>query len=97
MLIDAHIHLNLNRFNEDAFVERAERGLTDQFWVSALQGGYHPTQADVRRSNDMVHHLMERLPGHVVGFAYLNPAHAGAATEASSKVSVVMIPATHIR
>jgi predicted TIM-barrel fold metal-dependent hydrolase len=29
----------------------------------------------------MVHHLMERLPGHVVGFAYLNPAHAGAATD----------------
>jgi predicted TIM-barrel fold metal-dependent hydrolase len=75
MLIDAHIHLNLNGFTADAFVERAERGLTDQFWVSALQGGYHPTPGDVQASNDAVARLMHRLPEHVVGFAYINPAH----------------------
>ena len=50
MLVDAHIHLNFGGFTEDAFVDRVERGLTDQFWVSALQGGYHPTPEDVRRA-----------------------------------------------
>jgi predicted TIM-barrel fold metal-dependent hydrolase len=79
MLIDAHIHLNLNAFTEDSFVSRAGRGLTDQFWVSALQGGYYPTPADVRASNDAVHALMKRLPQHVLGFAYVDPAHGEAA------------------
>jgi predicted TIM-barrel fold metal-dependent hydrolase len=79
MLIDAHIHLNLNGFTEESFVSRAERGLTDQFWVSALQGGYYPTPADVRASNDAVYALMKRLPQHVLGFAYVNPAHGEAA------------------
>jgi predicted TIM-barrel fold metal-dependent hydrolase len=75
MLIDAHIHLNFGGFSECAFVERFERGKTDQFWVSALHGGYYPTPQDVRISNDMVHALMRRLPGAVRGFAYLNPVH----------------------
>jgi predicted TIM-barrel fold metal-dependent hydrolase len=75
MLIDAHIHLNFGGLSGHSFVERFERGATDQFWVSALQGGYYPTPRDVRLSNDMVHGLMQRMPGAVVGFAYLNPAH----------------------
>jgi len=79
MLVDAHIHLNLGGFSERSFVERFERGSTDQFWVSALQGGYYPTLQDVRLSNDMVHALMERLPGAVLGFAYLNPVHGAEA------------------
>ena len=75
MLIDAHIHLNFGGFSECSFVERSERGETDQFWVSALHGGYYPTPQDVRLSNDTVHALMARLPGAVVGFAYLSPVH----------------------
>ena len=75
MLIDTHIHLNLGGFATETFIDRFQRGLTDQFWVSALQGGYYPTPADVRRSNDMVHDLMVRLPQGVVGFAYVNPIH----------------------
>jgi hypothetical protein len=39
MLTDVHIHLNFGGFTEDTFVDRIEHGLTDQFWVSALQGG----------------------------------------------------------
>lgn len=81
MLIDAHIHHNFGGFTEDVFVDRVERGLTDHFWVSALQGGYYPTLEDVRQSNDMVHQLMARLPGHVVGFAYVNPVHSEAVLE----------------
>ena len=75
MLIDAHIHHNFGGFTEDHFVDRVERGLTDKFWVSALQGGYHPTPDDVRLSNEMVHELMMRLPEYVVGFAYVSPVH----------------------
>lgn len=75
MLIDTHIHLNFGGFGQETFCQRVERGLTDQFWVSALQGGYYPTLDDVRRSNDMVSSLMQRLPGHVFGFAYVNPRH----------------------
>jgi predicted TIM-barrel fold metal-dependent hydrolase len=81
MLTDAHIHLNFSGFTEDVFVDRVERGLTDQFWVSALQGGYYPTIEDMRRSNEMVRQLMARLPEHVVGFAYVNPAHGEAVRE----------------
>ena len=62
MLVDAHIHLNFGGFTEDLFVDRVERGLTDRFWVSALQGGYHPTPEDVWRSNEMVRRLRARLP-----------------------------------
>jgi predicted TIM-barrel fold metal-dependent hydrolase len=79
MPVDAHIHLNFGGFTDAAFVERVERGLTDRFWVSALQGGYYPTLEDVRLSNEMVRRLMARLPGHVVGFAYVNPVHDQAA------------------
>jgi predicted TIM-barrel fold metal-dependent hydrolase len=75
MLVDAHIHLGLGGFAADAFAARLERGLTDQFWVSALQGGYYPTPDDVRASNSAVADLMARLPEHVVGFAYVNPIH----------------------
>jgi hypothetical protein len=79
MLVDAHIHLNFAGLSEATFVGRVERGLTDQFWVSALQGGYYPTPEDVRRSNEMVRRLMGCLPDHVAGFAYVNPAHGDAA------------------
>ena len=75
MLIDTHIHVNFGGYGPDTFVERVERGLTDQFWVSALQGGYYPTLADVRNSNDLVSSLIQRLPEHVRGFAYVNPLH----------------------
>jgi predicted TIM-barrel fold metal-dependent hydrolase len=79
MLVDAHIHLNFGGFAKDAFVERVERGLTDRFWVSALQGGYTPNPEDVRRSNQMVRGLMDCLPEHVVGFCYVNPVHESTA------------------
>jgi len=79
VLIDTHIHFNLSGFTEDQFVARVERGLTDRFWVSALYGGYYPTPSEVRASNDAVYGLMRRLPGHVVGFAYVSPAHGAAA------------------
>ncbi len=81
MLVDAHIHLNLGGFTTETFVERVERELTDHFWVSTLAGGYYPTPQDVRRSNDLVHGLMKRLPENVVGFAYVNPVHGDVALE----------------
>lgn len=80
MLIDTHIHLNFG-FTEEDFVARVERGLTDRFWVSALYGGYYPTQEEVRASNDAVYGLMRRLPDHMVGFVYVNPAHGAAALD----------------
>jgi predicted TIM-barrel fold metal-dependent hydrolase len=79
MLVDAHIHLGLGAFTADAFVDRLNRGLTDQFWVSALRGGYYPTPDDVRSSNETVRELMARLPNSVVGFAYVNPVHGSLA------------------
>jgi uncharacterized protein len=81
MLIDTHIHLNFGTVTKDVFVDRVQRGLTDQFWVSTLQGGYCPTPDDVRRSNDAVHGLMQCLPEHVKGFAYVNPAHGDIAVD----------------
>ena len=75
MLIDTHIHLNFGGCTADTFIERVEQGLTDQFWVSALQGGYYPTSENVQTSNDLVYELAQRLPANVVGFAYLNPVH----------------------
>jgi hypothetical protein len=81
MLIDTHIHQNFGDTTTETFVQRVERGLTDRFWVSSVFGGYYPTLADVRASNDAVYALRQRLPGHIEGFSYVNPAHGTAALE----------------
>ncbi|NLS79347.1 MAG: amidohydrolase [Chloroflexi bacterium] len=81
MLIDTHIHHEFGTTNTATFVQRAERGLTDHFWVSTLKGGYYPSPADIRLSNDAVHVLMQRLPAHVVGFCYVNPVHGSLAVD----------------
>jgi len=81
MLPDPHIHHECGTTNTTTFVQRAERGLTDQFWVSTLKGGYYPSPAEIRLSNDAVHTLMQRLPEHIVGFCYVNPAHGNLALD----------------
>ena len=79
MLIDAHIHLGLGGMGNEEIIQRAQEGLTDRFWMSALAGGYYPTLDQVQASNDMINDLMTSLPEHVVGFAYVNPVHGQAA------------------
>jgi predicted TIM-barrel fold metal-dependent hydrolase len=75
MLIDMHIHLNFGGFTEEHFIERAEKGETDMFAVSSLDGGYYPNPVDICNSNAWTHQLMQRLPKHILGFAYVNPVH----------------------
>lgn len=81
MLIDIHVHLNFGGLTEDRIATTLEAGLVEMMCVSALEGGYYPTLADVQRSNDLVYRLMRRSPDRVVGFAYVNPAHGDAALD----------------
>ena len=79
MIIDVHVHLGMGAMTTKEISRRARLGLTDRFWVSALQGGYYPTLDETRASNDSVRALMQELPDRITGLAYINPAHEQAA------------------
>ncbi len=71
MIVDAHAHLDLG---PNAVIETMlDRDLVDVVALSSLKGGAFPTLGHLRESNDNVLQWMERYPGRVVGFAYVNP------------------------
>jgi hypothetical protein len=71
MIIDIHAHLDLG---DDSVISRMlERGWADVVALSSLIGGAFPSEEELRRANDHVLEWMQRYPGRVVGFAYVNP------------------------
>lgn len=77
MIIDMHAHLHahvLGRIsNEEAVTRNIQRGLIDQAVVSSLHGGFYPTLDELRTANGQVHRLMQRYPGQILGYCYVNP------------------------
>ena len=74
-VVDVHLHAGSGWMPAGQIAARLEAGLVEACWISTLLGGYYPTPAQIRQSNDLVAEIMARLPGGVVGFAYVNPAH----------------------
>jgi uncharacterized protein len=71
MIIDMHAHLDLS---DDSVISRMlDQGLVDSVALSSLIGWAFPTVDELRRANDHVFEWMERYPGSVIGFAYINP------------------------
>lgn len=83
MIIDIHVHTNSPgcRYDPHEVTEclrLARRAGIDRavyLFNLADSGGYDPTPADVRRSNDIGLRLVAEHPDFFLGFCYLNPAH----------------------
>lgn len=83
MIIDCHIHLRSKDCRYGAAEVAACRQLARRAGIDraiylfnlADSGGYDPSPADVRRSNDLGLRLVTEHPDFFLGFCYLNPAH----------------------
>lgn len=77
MIIDMHAHLDANVLgrvgNEDTVMRNIERGLVDRAVVSSLYGDFYPTLDELREANRRVHQFMQRSPGKILGYCYVNP------------------------
>jgi uncharacterized protein len=72
MIIDSHLHLDLGPSN-DAVKRMLAEGMVDIACLSSLIGWAYPTLDELKRANDRVLQWMADFPGHVIGFAYVNP------------------------
>jgi predicted TIM-barrel fold metal-dependent hydrolase len=77
MVIDMHAHLHARVFgrigNEETVLRNIDRGLIDQAVVSSLYGGFYPTLDELREANRQVYRFMQRRPGEILGYCYVNP------------------------
>ncbi len=82
-VVDFHTHIWGDRTDRDADTLVRMMDRFDLAWVgvSALVGGQHPTQRDVRAGNDASAAFHRREPERVEPFCYLNPRHNAAALD----------------
>ena len=83
MIIDVHVHPHVSRRLEDfadliAIAEQFDVHLVTYSVRPVAAPGNHeyPSPDNIRACNDQTRILMERYPGRVHGFAYVNPGHA---------------------
>ncbi|RKY63159.1 MAG: hypothetical protein DRP99_04590 [Candidatus Latescibacterota bacterium] len=75
-IVDFHVHITRNLDDCGRVLESARRCGVEVICASSLgDDGYlrNPTPEQFRSANDYVLEAMERFPGRIVGFCYLNP------------------------
>jgi hypothetical protein len=77
VIIDMHAHLDTNVLGrvgtEETVLRNIERGLVDRAVVSSLHGEFYPTIDELREANQRVYRFMQRHPGQILGYCYVNP------------------------